>query len=634
MTDVVNVGNLDPAASAAPIPHEHSRTGLSADALRRGISDHLTFSIARPASALTAEHYYRALALAVRDRMQQRWMATTQDWLEESNKVTCYLSAEFLMGPQLGNNLLNLGIEAQAREALAALGQELDEIVACEEEPGLGNGGLGRLAACYLDSLATLERPSIGYGIRYEFGIFDQEIHEGWQVEKTDNWLVRGNPWEIDKPDASYIVNWGGHTEQYEDLAGHHRVRWIPQQVIKGVSYDTPDPGIRRQHLQHADPVERPVRRVLRAGGLQHRRLLQGRRGGGRRREGLEGALPQRRTGCGQTSSAATAVLLRVVLAAGHPAHPHRAGRPAAVSPAGQVGHPAQRHPPVDRGGRADASAHRRPPPGLGRGVGDHRRDLRLHQPHAAARGAGNLAAGHLRRIPAPAPGDHLRDQRPLPRRGASTVPRRRGPHRADVAHRRGPRQVRADGTPGHRRQPRDQRCGGAALGVAESQCAQRLLRDVAGTVRQRDQRCDAATVHGPVQPGTAGAARRHHRRRLVDRPRPAAPAGGLRRGPGVPAALARGQAGQQEAARRVRALHHRHRAGPHLDVRHPGQADPRVQAPAPQRPAHHHAVQPAQAEPRLTRSRPARSSSAARPRPATSWPSGSSGSSPPSARR
>ncbi|TGD88333.1 glycogen/starch/alpha-glucan phosphorylase [Mycolicibacterium sp. CH28] len=247
MTDVVNTapGEIaDPdGGQGAARPHEHSRTGLSADALQRAISDHLTYSIARPAAALTAEHYYRALALAVRDRMQQRWMATTQDWLDLSNKVTCYFSAEFLMGPQLGNNLLNLGIESQARAALAALGQELDEILACEEEPGLGNGGLGRLAACYLDSLATLERPSIGYGIRYEFGIFDQEIQNGWQVEKTDNWLVGGNPWEIDKPDASYIVNWGGHTEQYEDLAGHHRVRWIPQQVIKGVSYDTPIQG-------------------------------------------------------------------------------------------------------------------------------------------------------------------------------------------------------------------------------------------------------------------------------------------------------------------------------------------------------------------------------------------------------
>ena len=160
--------------------------------------------------------HYRALSLAVRDRMQQRWMATTQDWLKLPNKVTCYLSAEFLMGPQLGNNLLNLGIEGAARQALAELGQDLDIIMSCEKEPGLGNGGLGRLAACYLDSLATLERPSIGYGIRYEFGIFEQEIRDGWQVEKTDNWLVYGNPWEIDKPDASYIVNWGGFTERYQ----------------------------------------------------------------------------------------------------------------------------------------------------------------------------------------------------------------------------------------------------------------------------------------------------------------------------------------------------------------------------------------------------------------------------------
>ena len=126
---------------------------------------------------------------------------------------------------------------------MAALGQDLDEVLACEEEPGLGNGGLGRLAACYLDSLATLERPAIGYGIRYEFGIFEQEIHDGWQVEKTDNWLVNGNPWEIAKPDVNYLVNWGGHTEQYVDDAGHDRVRWVPGRVLKGVAYDTPIQG-------------------------------------------------------------------------------------------------------------------------------------------------------------------------------------------------------------------------------------------------------------------------------------------------------------------------------------------------------------------------------------------------------
>ena len=219
------------------------RTGLRADALQQAVLDHLRYSIGRPASVLTPAHYYRALALAVRDRVQQRWIASTQTFLDLSRKAVCYLSAEFLMGPQLGNNLLNLQIEEEARSALAMLGQDLDTILASEEEPGLGNGGLGRLAACYLDSLATLERPAIGYGIRYEFGIFDQEIHDGWQVEKPDNWLANGNPWEISTPDLSYLVNWGGHTEHYVDEAGDDRARWVPRRVFKGVPYHTPLQG-------------------------------------------------------------------------------------------------------------------------------------------------------------------------------------------------------------------------------------------------------------------------------------------------------------------------------------------------------------------------------------------------------
>ncbi|MDO3638317.1 glycogen/starch/alpha-glucan phosphorylase [Mycolicibacterium arseniciresistens] len=235
MTDLVHTPQPTPARSV--------RTGMDVDALKQSVQDHLRYSIGRPAAALKPEHYYRALALAVRDRMQDNRVASTQTSMDLGRKVTCYLSAEFLMGPQLGSNLLNLGIEAAAREALGILGQDIDEVLACEEEPGLGNGGLGRLAACYLDSLATLERPAIGYGIRYEFGIFDQEIHDGWQVEKTDNWLVNGNPWEIAKPDVNYRVNWGGHTEHYTDDAGRHRVRWLPDRVIKGVAYDTPVQG-------------------------------------------------------------------------------------------------------------------------------------------------------------------------------------------------------------------------------------------------------------------------------------------------------------------------------------------------------------------------------------------------------
>jgi starch phosphorylase len=222
---------------------EHSRTGMGAHALQRAITDHLRYSIGRPAAALKPEHYYRALALAVRDRMQDRRVASTQTSLDLGRKVTCYLSAEFLMGPQLGNNLLNLRLEQAAKTALAAMGQDLDEVLACEAEPGLGNGGLGRLAACYLDSLATLERPAIGYGIRYEFGIFNQEIRDGWQVEKTDNWLVNGNAWEIAKPDVNYLVKWGGYAEHYTDHAGVDRVRWVPGRLLKGVAYDTPIQG-------------------------------------------------------------------------------------------------------------------------------------------------------------------------------------------------------------------------------------------------------------------------------------------------------------------------------------------------------------------------------------------------------
>jgi starch phosphorylase len=219
------------------------RTGLSSDALKQAVHDHLRYSIARLPSIATTRDYYRALALAVRDRMQQRWARSAQTYFDLDCKVAAYLSAEFLVGPHLGNNLVNLGIEEATRTAMAELGQDLDDILACEEEPGLGNGGLGRLAACYLDSLATLERPAIGYGIRYEFGIFDQEIHDGWQVEVTDKWLRYGNPWEIAKPEIVYYVKWGGYTETFHDEQGAYRVRWVPNHVVKGTPYDTPVQG-------------------------------------------------------------------------------------------------------------------------------------------------------------------------------------------------------------------------------------------------------------------------------------------------------------------------------------------------------------------------------------------------------
>jgi glycogen phosphorylase len=221
-------------------PAEHIRTGLAAGALQRAVLDNLLYLQARFPAIATPHDWYMALAYSVRDRMLARWESTARTCARRDAKVACYLSAEFLIGPQLGNNLVNLGIVENARAAMAALDQDLDTLLALEAEPGLGNGGLGRLAACYLDSLATLEVPAIGYGIRYEFGIFDQEIRDGAQVEVTDKWLQKGNPWEIVRTDVTPYVYFGGHTEAVTDAAGRYRVRWIPARCVKGVACDTP----------------------------------------------------------------------------------------------------------------------------------------------------------------------------------------------------------------------------------------------------------------------------------------------------------------------------------------------------------------------------------------------------------
>ena len=233
-----------PTAKKTPTP-EPTRTGLAADTLRRAVVDNLACLQARYPAIATPLDWYMALAYSVRDRMLARWVNTAQTYAARDVKVACYLSAEFLIGPQLGNNLVNLGIEASARAAMRSLDQDLDALLALEEEPGLGNGGLGRLAACYLDSMATLEVPAIGYGIRYEFGIFDQEIRDGCQVEVTDKWLQKGNPWEIVRPDVCFYVNFGGHTEAETDPQGRYRVRWIPGNKVKGVACDTPVLGYR-----------------------------------------------------------------------------------------------------------------------------------------------------------------------------------------------------------------------------------------------------------------------------------------------------------------------------------------------------------------------------------------------------
>ncbi len=233
---------------ATPVPsqeqREDIRTGLSVKAIRQSVLDNLYFHLAKVSQVATRNDWYMALAYTVRDRMIQRWIKTRQNYTEDLT-VVAYLSAEFLVGPQLGINLINLGIYDEVLQAVKGLGLNLNELIEHEGEPGLGNGSVGRLAACCMDSLATLGIPAIGYGVRYEFGAFDQEIRDGYQVEMTDKWLRPGNPWEIPRPEITYNVNLGGRTESYYDEQNCFRVRWIPKFSIKGAAYDTPIAGYR-----------------------------------------------------------------------------------------------------------------------------------------------------------------------------------------------------------------------------------------------------------------------------------------------------------------------------------------------------------------------------------------------------
>ncbi|MDR3415329.1 MAG: glycogen/starch/alpha-glucan phosphorylase [Nevskia sp.] len=213
--------------------------------MRQSFLYHLFYTLGKLPLLATKTDYYLALAFGVRDRLLQRWISTATVYTKQGSRTVAYLSAEFLMGPHLGNNLVNLGVYDEARQAVGELGLDLDELLYKEEEPGLGNGGLGRLAACFVDSMATLEIPCVGYGIRYEFGIFYQSLADGWQVEKTDKWLRFGNPWELQRPEWAVQVKLGGTTEHYTDDHGRVQVRWIPSRVVNGVPYDTPILGYR-----------------------------------------------------------------------------------------------------------------------------------------------------------------------------------------------------------------------------------------------------------------------------------------------------------------------------------------------------------------------------------------------------
>ncbi len=213
--------------------------------LRQDYDRHLAISLGRDSHSVNNRYRYTALVMAVRDRLMERWKNTHAAYYQSDCRRGFYLSMEFLMGRALGNALLNLDLETSVREALQDLGMKIEDLQEEEADAGLGNGGLGRLAACFLDSCATLQLPVFGYGLRYEYGMFRQRIASGVQIEEPERWLAHGSPWELQRPEYTQRVKFGGRTEFYTDDHGKTRLRWVATHDVHAVPYDMPVPGYR-----------------------------------------------------------------------------------------------------------------------------------------------------------------------------------------------------------------------------------------------------------------------------------------------------------------------------------------------------------------------------------------------------
>lgn len=219
------------------------RKAMDAFGIELGVANHLQYSLSKDQYTATRNDLYQSLALTVRDRLIERWIMTQQAYYHTDAKRIYYLSAEYLLGRALTNNIINLGLYEETVKAMDELGIDFQGLLEEEAEPGLGNGGLGRLAACFLDSMATLELPAYGYGIRYEFGIFEQAIRGLSQVEKPDAWLKQGNPWELSRPERHYVVRFYGRTNVVKGLDGNPIHEWVDTEEVVGFAYDTPVSG-------------------------------------------------------------------------------------------------------------------------------------------------------------------------------------------------------------------------------------------------------------------------------------------------------------------------------------------------------------------------------------------------------
>ena len=235
-------------------PKRNPKNKVTADIklppVKQGLQQHLIFSTFKTSDAATPRDWYEAASYTVRDHVVERWVKTAESYYKDDPKRVYYLSLEFLIGRMLSNTALNLGLNDELKEGLVALGRDLETTVEIENDAALGNGGLGRLAACFLDSMATMDIPAAGYGIRYEYGMFRQSIENGQQVENPDNWLRYGNIWEFQRPEAHYNIRFYGHVVTYPE-DGCQAQRWVDAEHVVAMAYDVPVPGYGTETLNN-----------------------------------------------------------------------------------------------------------------------------------------------------------------------------------------------------------------------------------------------------------------------------------------------------------------------------------------------------------------------------------------------
>jgi len=238
------------ATSKSKSPRQHY---LRSDehSIEKALTNHLVYTEGKNVPSATGRDWYNTAAHTVRDHLIERWVNTVDDYSKQDPKRVYYLSLEFLIGRTLGNAALNLGIEPELRDALSALGQKIEDVEDMETDAALGNGGLGRLAACFLDSMASLDLPGMGYGIRYEYGMFTQRIEGGQQMEHPDNWLRYGNPWEFQRPERLYPVKFYGHVVKYTDAQGKTESHWMQGETVMAMAYDVPIPGFKTETVNN-----------------------------------------------------------------------------------------------------------------------------------------------------------------------------------------------------------------------------------------------------------------------------------------------------------------------------------------------------------------------------------------------